>query len=134
VIDKLLSYMILLMVPEQVRDCQCCSNFTCLCIFCFSFLDLSLLYFCFFPVLKSLSGSLSLIYNEKFQPCSGFLDREYGDFLMLTRVTNYKMLYPKVRHVMICGMWILAGGCPVVKGNKWSATKWLHVEKYSVPA
>jgi prolyl 4-hydroxylase len=28
----------------------------------------------------------------------------------------------------------LHGGCPVVKGNKWSATKWLHVEKYSVPA
>jgi len=41
------------MVPEQVRDCQCCSNFTCLYIFCFSFLDLSLFYFCFFPVLLS---------------------------------------------------------------------------------
>jgi len=53
---------------------------------------------------------------------------------MLMKVTNYKMLYPTVLHVMICGMWILAGGCPVVKGNKWSATKWLHVEKYSVPA
>jgi hypothetical protein len=91
--------------------------------------------FLFLPSsVKSLSGSLSLTYKEKFQPCSGFLNCEYGDFLMLMRVTNYKMLYPTVLHVMICGMWILAGGCPVVKGNKWSATKWLHVEKYSVPA
>ncbi|CAM6072583.1 unnamed protein product [Sphagnum tenellum] len=28
----------------------------------------------------------------------------------------------------------LHGGCPVVEGNKWSATKWLHVDKYSVSA
>ncbi|KAH8939417.1 hypothetical protein BDL97_15G036000 [Sphagnum fallax] len=28
----------------------------------------------------------------------------------------------------------LHGGCPVVKGNKWSATKWLHVDQYSVPS
>ncbi|KAG6555615.1 hypothetical protein Mapa_002850 [Marchantia paleacea] len=27
----------------------------------------------------------------------------------------------------------LHGGCPVIEGNKWSATKWLHVNKYSVP-
>lgn len=26
----------------------------------------------------------------------------------------------------------LAGGCPVIKGTKWSATKWLHVENYAV--
>ncbi|XP_057974291.1 probable prolyl 4-hydroxylase 3 [Malania oleifera] len=24
----------------------------------------------------------------------------------------------------------LHGGCPVIKGNKWSSTKWLHVEEY----
>jgi hypothetical protein len=29
---------------------------------------------------------------------------------------------------------MMAGGCPVVEGNKWSATKWLHVDKYSVSA
>jgi len=26
----------------------------------------------------------------------------------------------------------LHGGCPVIRGTKWSATKWLHVEKYGV--
>lgn len=26
----------------------------------------------------------------------------------------------------------LHGGCPVIKGTKWSATKWLHVENYAV--
>lgn len=25
-----------------------------------------------------------------------------------------------------------AGGCPVIKGNKWSCTKWLHVGEYKV--
>lgn len=24
----------------------------------------------------------------------------------------------------------LHGGCPVIKGNKWSSTKWMHVDKY----
>ncbi|KAL6317804.1 hypothetical protein AAG906_030558 [Vitis piasezkii] len=24
----------------------------------------------------------------------------------------------------------LHGGCPVIKGNKWSSTKWMHVEEY----
>ncbi|KAL2633459.1 hypothetical protein R1flu_004938 [Riccia fluitans] len=28
----------------------------------------------------------------------------------------------------------LHGGCPVIAGNKWSATKWLHVNTYSVPS
>ncbi|KAK3008520.1 hypothetical protein RJ639_013228 [Escallonia herrerae] len=26
----------------------------------------------------------------------------------------------------------LHGGCPVIKGNKWSSTKWLHVEEYKL--
>ncbi|KAK1423539.1 hypothetical protein QVD17_18843 [Tagetes erecta] len=26
----------------------------------------------------------------------------------------------------------LHGGCPVIKGNKWSSTKWFHVEEYKV--
>ncbi|XP_057503530.1 probable prolyl 4-hydroxylase 3 [Actinidia eriantha] len=26
----------------------------------------------------------------------------------------------------------LHGGCPVIKGNKWSSTKWMHVEEYKV--
>jgi hypothetical protein len=43
--------------------------------------------FLFLPSsVKSLSGSLSLTYKEKFQSCSGFLNCEYGDFLMLMRV------------------------------------------------
>ncbi|GMN35869.1 hypothetical protein TIFTF001_005591 [Ficus carica] len=25
----------------------------------------------------------------------------------------------------------LHGGCPVIKGNKWSSTKWMHVEEYN---
>lgn len=23
-----------------------------------------------------------------------------------------------------------SGGCPVIKGNKWSSTKWFHVHEY----
>ncbi|GAB2300418.1 Probable prolyl 4-hydroxylase 3 [Dionaea muscipula] len=26
----------------------------------------------------------------------------------------------------------LHGGCPVIRGNKWSCTKWLHVEEYKI--
>ncbi|KAI3797017.1 hypothetical protein L1987_39706 [Smallanthus sonchifolius] len=26
----------------------------------------------------------------------------------------------------------LHGGCPVIKGNKWSSTKWMHVEEYKI--
>lgn len=26
----------------------------------------------------------------------------------------------------------LHGGCPVIRGNKWSATKWMHVHEYSM--
>ncbi|KAK9135825.1 hypothetical protein Syun_015155 [Stephania yunnanensis] len=26
----------------------------------------------------------------------------------------------------------LHGGCPVIKGNKWSSTKWLHVSEYKI--
>ncbi|XP_073143756.1 probable prolyl 4-hydroxylase 3 [Henckelia pumila] len=26
----------------------------------------------------------------------------------------------------------LHGGCPVIKGNKWSSTKWMHVDEYKV--
>ncbi|PWA74967.1 2-oxoglutarate (2OG) and Fe(II)-dependent oxygenase superfamily protein [Artemisia annua] len=26
----------------------------------------------------------------------------------------------------------LHGGCPVIRGNKWSSTKWIHVEEYKV--
>ncbi|VFQ70146.1 unnamed protein product [Cuscuta campestris] len=26
----------------------------------------------------------------------------------------------------------LQGGCPVIRGNKWSSTKWMHVGEYSV--
>ncbi|XP_058785484.1 probable prolyl 4-hydroxylase 3 [Vicia villosa] len=26
----------------------------------------------------------------------------------------------------------LHGGCPVIKGNKWSSTKWMHLEEYKV--
>ncbi|KAJ0802086.1 putative procollagen-proline 4-dioxygenase [Helianthus annuus] len=26
----------------------------------------------------------------------------------------------------------LRGGCPVIKGNKWSSTKWMHVEEYKI--
>ncbi|KVI02929.1 Prolyl 4-hydroxylase, alpha subunit [Cynara cardunculus var. scolymus] len=28
----------------------------------------------------------------------------------------------------------LHGGCPVIKGNKWSSTKWIHVDEYKVVA
>lgn len=26
----------------------------------------------------------------------------------------------------------LHGGCPVIRGNKWSSTKWMHIEEYKV--
>jgi hypothetical protein len=35
---------------------------------------------------KSLTGSLSFNFKEKFWPCSFFLDHEYEDFLILMRV------------------------------------------------
>ena len=25
---------------------------------------------------------------------------------------------------------VLAGGCPVIRGNKWSSTKWMHIHEY----
>jgi len=26
----------------------------------------------------------------------------------------------------------IEGGCPVIKGSKWSSTKWMHARKYRV--
>jgi hypothetical protein len=48
-------------------------------------LDLSV-FFC--TVLQSGSASLSLISKKSILPCPGFLNREYGYFLMLMRVFN----------------------------------------------
>jgi hypothetical protein len=48
-------------------------------------LDLSV-FFC--TVLQSWSASLSLISRKSISPCPGFLNREYGYFLMLMRVFN----------------------------------------------
>jgi hypothetical protein len=25
---------------------------------------------------------------------------------------------------------VVAGGCPVIRGNKWSSTKWMHIHEY----
>jgi hypothetical protein len=44
------------------------------------------LVFFFFPVPQSLSGILSLTYRKSFEPCSGFPNCEYGDFLILMEV------------------------------------------------
>jgi len=34
--------------------------------------------------------------------------------------------------VKLINLSLLSGGCPVIVGNKWSATKWMHLEEYKV--
>jgi hypothetical protein len=77
VIDKFLSFILLLVVSEQVRDCHYCSLF-----------EFYPSVFLCFLVLQSLSGSLSLFSRKGFEPCSGFLNLSLinGDFLILRRV------------------------------------------------
>lgn len=31
-----------------------------------------------------------------------------------------------------CMRRLISGGCPVIKGNKWSSTKWIHVDEYKL--
>jgi hypothetical protein len=79
VIEKSLSFMLLLMFPEQVRDCHCCSYCKSV-FFVFSFL------FCGCSVVLSFQffqSSVSL--REKSLPCSGFLNQENGVFSILIR-------------------------------------------------
>ncbi len=53
-IERSLSYMLLLMVPEQAKDCHCCSYYTCI-LFCFLILVLSLsMYYLLFSVFEVL--------------------------------------------------------------------------------
>jgi hypothetical protein len=77
VIDKFLSFILLLVVSEQVRDCHYCSLFK----------FYPSVFLCF-PVPQSLSGNHSLPSRKSFEPCSGFLNLSLinGDFLILRRV------------------------------------------------
>jgi hypothetical protein len=45
----------------------------------------------FFTILDSISGSLSLTSRKSFNPCSGFLNHEYGNFSVLMRVICYSV-------------------------------------------
>ncbi|XP_047336359.1 probable prolyl 4-hydroxylase 10 [Impatiens glandulifera] len=45
-----------------------------------------------------------------------------GDALMFWNLKPDASLDPSSLH----------GGCPVIKGNKWSSTKWMHVEEFKV--
>eukprot|EP00246_Nothoceros_aenigmaticus_P000755 TRINITY_DN10982_c0_g2_i1.p1 TRINITY_DN10982_c0_g2~~TRINITY_DN10982_c0_g2_i1.p1 ORF type:complete len:297 (+),score=31.27 TRINITY_DN10982_c0_g2_i1:547-1437(+) len=45
-----------------------------------------------------------------------------GDALLFWSMTPEAQLDPTSLH----------GGCPVIRGNKWSATKWMHVHEYSM--
>lgn len=29
-------------------------------------------------------------------------------------------------------VFLILGGCPVIRGNKWSSTKWMHVGEYKI--
>ncbi|KAJ7534181.1 hypothetical protein O6H91_13G082700 [Diphasiastrum complanatum] len=46
-----------------------------------------------------------------------------GDALLFWSMTPNATVDPMSLH----------GGCPVIRGDKWSATKWLRVEEYAVP-
>jgi hypothetical protein len=83
VIEKSPSYMLLLMVPEPGVHMfiQQVSNF-CSLLFCLGH-GVLCSQFC-----KSFSRSLSLTF-KKFDPCSGFLNQENGDFLSLTGDASY---------------------------------------------
>jgi hypothetical protein len=59
VIDKLLSYMLLLMVPEQVRDCCFLFILKVFCVFCF----FGSVFFCFLP--SSVSPYLESFFDLK---------------------------------------------------------------------
>ncbi len=83
VIDKFLSFILLSVVSEQVRDCHYCSYCK---FYCSLFKFYPSVFLCFL-VLQSSSGNLSLSSRKSFEPCSGFLNLSLinGDFLILRR-------------------------------------------------
>jgi hypothetical protein len=74
----------LIWIPEQVRDCHFFDTDRLL------VLHFSSMFF-FFPVLQSLSGSLSLTSRKSFNVVLAFLNCKHGDFLDLMRVISLSL-------------------------------------------
>ncbi|KAJ6828596.1 putative prolyl 4-hydroxylase 3 [Iris pallida] len=76
-----------------------------------------------FPAASINSSSLSW-YNELSECAKKGLSvkPKMGDALLFWSTRPDATLDPSSLH----------GGCPVIKGNKWSSTKWLHVNEYKV--
>ncbi|XP_076922962.1 putative prolyl 4-hydroxylase 10 [Bidens hawaiensis] len=51
-----------------------------------------------------------------------YVKPKMGDALLFWSMSPDATLDPSSLH----------GGCPVIKGNKWSSTKWMHVEEYKI--
>jgi hypothetical protein len=74
----------LIWIPEQVRDCHFFDTARLL-VLHFSSM------FYFFPVLQSLSGSLSLTSRKSFNVVLAFLNCKHEDFLILMRVIGLSL-------------------------------------------
>ncbi|XP_072955504.1 probable prolyl 4-hydroxylase 3 [Typha angustifolia] len=76
-----------------------------------------------FPSAKGNSSSLSY-YNELSECAKKGLSvkAKRGDALLFWSMRPDATLDPSSLH----------GGCPVIKGNKWSSTKWMHIQEYKV--
>ncbi|XP_072988406.1 probable prolyl 4-hydroxylase 3 isoform X2 [Typha latifolia] len=74
-----------------------------------------------FPSAKGNSSSLSY-YNELSECAKKGLSvkAKRGDALLFWSMRPDATLDPSSLH----------GGCPVIKGNKWSSTKWMHIQEY----
>lgn len=68
----------------------------------------------------------SLVLNdEKFSSCAKgklAVKPKMGDALLFWSMRPDATLDPTSLH----------GGCPVILGNKWSSTKWIHLNEYRV--
>lgn len=76
-----------------------------------------------FPAAKANSSSLPW-YNELSECGKKGLSvkPKQGDALLFWSMKPDATLDPSSLH----------GGCPVIKGNKWSSTKWMHVNEYKI--
>ncbi|XP_051149962.1 probable prolyl 4-hydroxylase 3 [Andrographis paniculata] len=77
-------------------------------------------------VFPAVGGNFSfLTRNNQLSECAKnglSVKPQRGDALLFWSLSPEATVDPSSAH----------GSCPVIKGNKWSATKWIHVHKYSV--
>ncbi|KAG9442857.1 hypothetical protein H6P81_018711 [Aristolochia fimbriata] len=76
-----------------------------------------------FPAAK-INSSSQLGYNELSECAKKGLSvkPKMGDALLFWSMRPDASLDPSSLH----------GGCPVIKGNKWSSTKWMHISEYRI--